>query len=379
MRKFIALISIFILCCAAMISCGGTEEAPEGLQVVKISKEHGFKFYGPEGWTVLNAKIDSDTEVYATKMSSVNNTSITLAKAPMPEGDIKDYFNKSLKEFPSSIGDTLTVVTEPAKTNFGNAKEAYKVVYTYKYQGYDFACMQVFAKNGSDFYIFTYTSYGDVTDETSDYRIYLEAAELAIEKFEFTAKEAVNEDAPEYEKDADGYKLVSDSAIAGYSLYIPEEYEVIVSDAYVTAKISEGANISMSKATSVGISILKYLEDRKNELSALTDNVTDLAITLKTDYNPDSPAFDDWKMDVMPTVDKKLTFGDIADNHLIGYEYTYEYGGVKYHVYQVLGVDAGVLGSSIGASGYVFTYTATEAEYAEHIDEIRLILKKVRF
>ena len=38
MRKFIALISVLILCFMALISCGGKDDAPEGLQVVKISK-----------------------------------------------------------------------------------------------------------------------------------------------------------------------------------------------------------------------------------------------------------------------------------------------------------------------------------------------------
>jgi hypothetical protein len=45
--------------------------------------------------------------------------------------------------------------------------------------------------------------------------------------------------------------------------------------------------------------------------------------------------------------------------------------GEAYHVYQLMGVDS--------RNGYVFTYTATEAEYEKNIDEVKKIIKKVRF
>ena len=59
-------------------------------------------------------------------------------------------------------------------------------------------------------------------------------------------------------------------------------------------------------------------------------------------------------------------------NWALAYEYTYRLDGVTYHVYQVLIVESAI-------NGYVFTYTALESEYAEHIDEIKTILGKVDF
>jgi hypothetical protein len=57
------------------------------------------------------------------------------------------------------------------------------------------------------------------------------------------------------------------------------------------------------------------------------------------------------------------------------YEYKYTYNGSTYHVYQVLVID----GFGIFYDGYVFTYTAKEANYPLHTDEINSIIQKVEF
>ena len=368
MRKFTLLLAILILTATLLSSCGGGEEVPEGLAIVEINEEEGFKFYCPEGWSVITANTDVDKTVYGAKMSAFNNISITLAKANMPGGlaeapDAKSalaavsaYFTESLEEFPE--GMELKVVKEPTLSNFGNAKEAYNVVYTYKYEKYDFACMQYFVKNGADFYIFTYTSYGDTEDESSDYRVYLEKVEQAIKSFEFTEKKGESASSrTEYEKDAEGYNLVSDSTISGFELYLPDEVKVIVSDGYVTAKVSESASIYLGRATATGVQINKYWENRKEELNRLVDKDTLTEIEVNKINKEDT--------------EKKVVLGDLAENRVASYEFTYEINGTKYHVYQIMGVDT--------FNGYVFTYTATEEEYAKNIELIDKILAKVIF
>lgn len=366
MRKFTLLIAIFALSVLTLISCSDGEEVPEGLEIVTVSKEEGFKLYCPEGWTLINSKLDTDRPVFGAKMSAFNNISMTFTEANMPAGlaeaadknaslgAIDAYFKASLKEFPEDM--EVTVVTSPVLSNFGNAPEAYKCVYTYKYETYNFACMQYFVRNSADFYIFTYTSYGDVNDEESDYRVHLEKIELAIKSFEFTEKSGgEGEDLSKYEKDESGYYLVSDKKIAGFDLYLPEGVSVIVSDAFVTAKMSESAVIYLGKATATGVQINQYWENRKKELDRFADSITEIEVNKINESGKE----------------KCVTLGDLADNRVASYEFTYEIGGTVYHVYQVMGVTS--------FDGYVFTYTATEEEYAKHLDTVKAILAKVKF
>ena len=46
--------------------------------------------------------------------------------------------------------------------------------------------------------------------------------------------------------------------------------------------------------------------------------------------------------------------------------------GITYHVYQVLIVESMV-------NGYVFTYTASEENYAKHLEEAKTVLGKIDY
>lgn len=358
----------------SLISCN-KEEVPEGLQVVAISEEEGFKFYGPDGWIIVNDVFNADYKVYATKRTGKSKTSITFVQAPMPEKAIAEYFSDSINSPVSGIA--FTVVKEPTKTTFGNADEAYNCIYTYKYSEYDSAerksvekdmtCLQYFIKHGGKFYIYTYTAYGTPTDEAGEYQTYLSLVNTSVESFLFTEKtEAAKE--PTYETDSDGYMAVSDKGKCGYVLYLPADYTVVGNDGDVEAKISDSAALSITKASSTGVNVLTYFEMRRNDLAAIASDVKDIKITVKADYDEENDFFDDWDM-VMPTVDSSIKFGDLSN--IASFEYTYVYGGVTYHVYQMVGVDF--------RNGFVLTYTATEEEYEKHLDEIKIILEKVKF
>lgn len=353
MKKTLLLITTLLLSILVLASCNEGEEVPEGLQIIEINYELGFRFYGPENWIVINASTGENTRIWGAKMSSANNISITLAKSEMPEGDIGEYFDRSLKEFPE--GMTPYVVKSPTKANFGNAGEAYQCVYTYKYEDYNFACMQYFVKNGSDFYIFTYTSYGDVTDEESDYSVYYDDVMLAVDNFLFTEKKETADEDNSHEYDSDGYYLASDKKISGFSLYLPEECKLINSGAYVTASLPDGCSIYLGKATSTGIQINEYWNKRREELKRIATEVTEIEVNK---INKDGEEI-------------SVVLGDLPENRVASYEFTYVIDGVKYHVYQVMGVDF--------SNGYVFTYTAPEEEYEKNLTTIRAILEKVKF
>ena len=366
MKKIVLFLLVLIIGVSCISSCGKKDDAPEGLQTADVSEKGGYIFYAPENWAVINAE-----NISAAKVSQINNTSVTFTEANVPAATLPEYFDASMESLPVGIKDTLTVIVRDEKCNFGNADgECLRYIYSYDYAGYSFACMQILVNHDSRFFIFTYTSTGDVNNEASDYRKYLDAVNLSIDSFTFTERKAQAEDIS-YPKDSDGYNMVSNEKISGFELYLPDSYNVVYSDAYVKAEITDGANVSLSKATQTGIDIVDYLKTRKEELCRFVTDFKDVSITFTVEIPEESTIIKNWTFDVQPSCDKNLMFGDLDTASLVAYEYTYVFNGQNYHVYQVMGVG--------NLSGYVLTYTALEAEYTNHIDEINTILRKVKF
>ena len=343
MKRFLVIFSLIVVTLCSMISCGKSDEVPDGLQIVDENVQGGYVFYGPEGWTVSNR-----TGISACYVSPINNTSITFTEAEMPKVALSEYFRASFANAPYEIN----LLKEGEACNFGNAKEAYKFVYTFTVDNYELACMQILVKNDGRFFIFTYSSYGKVDDESSDYRTYLEAVLLAIDNFKFT--EVGEGEVADYPVGEDGYMLVSDKDVCGFDLYVPKGLSVVDSSAIVTVKLSDGANVSLTKATGTGVSISDYWQNRLKELELYVGSVTEISINqVNGDGKPE------------------IKLGDLDPAKVASYEYTYEFGGRVYHVYQVMGVDAW--------NGYVFTYTALDGEYAEHLEAVSDILGRIKF
>ena len=362
MKKSLLTVLVFIIASVGLYACSSDEvEVPDGLQIVKISEDEGYHFFGPEGWVIAN-----DGNIAASYVSTINNTSVTFTKAKAPEGTYEEYFNNEIAKFPYDI----TVLDgEGAKPiAFGNADEAVSYVYTFEYGGVSLASWQILIKNGGEFYIFTYTSYGDPTDEGSEYQNYLEVVSLAVESFEFVEKSGAGE-----KSEPTGEKvLASDKSLSGFELYLPDTYLTENVGGIVKAKISDNASLSLTKASTTGVSILEYIEKRKSELQALFGEVTDIAIKLETLPDMSGDNADMFSaFDVSPIADPDITFGNLQKNRIISYEYSYTYNGTVYRVCQLFGVSQW--------DGFVFTYTAEESDYETHIDEINEILAEVRF
>lgn len=362
MKKTIYLFLILAVMTFAMFSCSESEiEVPDGLQIVKINEEEGYRFFGPKGWVIAN-----DGGIAASYVSTINNTSITFTKASAPTGTYEEYFTEQMSTLPYEITVLEGEMAKPI--TFGNADEAVSFVYTFEYEKMNLAAWQILVKNDGDFYIFTYTSHGDPTDENSDYQYYLELVSLAVESFEFTDK-ASGESAPNTTGEM---KLVSDKALSGFELYIPDTLTYENVGGIVKAALSERASISLTKASSTGVSILDYIEKRKSELEGLFGDVTDIAITLATMPDLSGENADMFSaFTVSPMQDTELTFGNLEKNRIIAYEYSYTYRGTVYRVYQIFGVSVW--------DGFVFTYTAEESEYSLHLDTINKILHEVKF
>lgn len=361
--KKLSLLAVLLLAALTLFGCSESD-IPQGMQLVHGGEDKGYYFYAPEEWTVSNVgKISS---AYA---STIDNTSVSFAEVdsksfPLTEGVsakeyfFNSYFEDSLKEFPESLTPKVTVNGENCLfgTADAGADQAKKYVYEYTYGEYPFGFIQILCSYGDNYYIFTYS--GQKTkrmesEATTRYDYHIENGKLGtvIDNFKFVKKGApAAEEAPQPEKDADGYVLATDKTNSGFKFYVPESYEIDYTSAAVSATHSDGSNVNMTIASRAGIPAKDYWELRKQELSLIATNLEVIQENVSTKLGNNSQ----WAF---------------------LYEYTYEYNGSKYHVYQILAVD----GLLIFGDGYVFTYTAKEENYAKHFGEVEKIINKVSF
>ena len=353
MKKLLVSI-ILILSIFALVSCDGGADIPDGMQLVAGGEGEGYYFFAPEEWIISNVG-----NIKAAYISRVNLTSVSFAEVKLQDEKnnaeyfFGEYFNATLPELQSKEGFTLLKNGENASFGIGEyaADSAKRYVFSYKHGDFDFTFMQIIMQEGDRFFIFTYSAQSSGEEGvTPNYEKYLEKAQAVIENFRFTTKTGVSE-APEYTVDEDGYKLISDKRLSGFDLFVPRDFECDFSSAIVSATHPDGSSVNLTEATATGISATKYWETRKAELEKVFSEVTEIKRDEKTKLgNNSSSLYGDWAY---------------------AYEYTFLHEGEYYHVYQILAIN--------GSNGYVFTYTAKEASYLAHFDEVLKIIEKVKF
>ena len=339
----LALIMIFTM--LTLTSCSDNDGAPEGMMLVMGGEDLGYYFYGPEEWVVANLG-----DIACTYVSKIDLSSMTFVESDKPTGTIAEYFADEKTKFPYEI----TVTVDGESCTFGDADTiASKYVYSYTYKDISYTCMQIFVTHSDRFYIFTYTANNaQRTDDKTYYEYYLDKVTATIDAFKFTQKSSLPSQNKDYSTDADGYILVSDKVLAGFNMYVPKTYNVDYSSAIVSVSNDDGASISMTQLTYTGVTFLEYWQTRMDNINAFANGTCAGVRPLDKDNLED--------------VNIKGT------NNAKGYEYTYVYEGITYHVYQVIIIQNGV-------NGYVFTYTADESVYAKHLEEAIKVLYKVEY
>ncbi len=356
MKKTLSLFVTILMLVGVLVtlaSCGGTNtnttsEVPEGMKLVRGGEDIGYYFYAPTEWTVA-----SDGMYNVVYVSSINNTSVSFVEAPMPEGSIAEYFESEKAKMPAEI----TVTTNGEKCNLGNATAAYRYVFNYVYQDVQIRAMQVFATFEDRFFILTYTYIPFYVTEGEDtyYTTYLGKVEGIMESIKFVEKKPGSTQAPEYTTDNDGYILISDRTLCGFDMYVPKAYTPGTSSAIVSATRDDGTHVNISQVT-MNLGLEKYWEIREGELKAMADTVIDENGKTVSTYN-------------LIHMDDKAS--EVGNTLRCSFEYTYTYNGREMHIYQVY----------IRTSGkdYMFTYSADEALYNEHLAEAKKIIEKVIF
>lgn len=388
MKKIGALISLIAtlaICVFSLASCGGSSDIPDEMQLVAGGGSLGYYFYAPEEWTVSNVG-----EIKSAYASRVDTSSVSFAEIDpvdfLPDGAeaesyfFNSYFKKSLEEFPN---EPKVANTDGENIIFGKegeaADKAKKYTFTYEYYDYNaketfkFGFMQILIKKGTSYYIFTYSASMEKKEgETTYYDYYLGNGDneskvmKIINEFRFVEKkDSVTEDEPK--RDKDGYMLISDSELCGFKMYVPEGFKKDYASAIVSATHSDGSNINMTEATGTNENVNTYVLRRLGELESI---VSDIKYDLMYEENGE-PMYDPNGNQVVKYT--TITFGNAKAAN--AYEYTFTYNGESYHVYQVIIID----GWALSYKGYVFTYTAKEANYSLHYDDVMKIIEKVDF
>ena len=352
MKKALSLILSLILILTALTSlaaCSKTGDAPEGMQLVRGGEDVGYYMYAPEEWMVAN---QDELGIACSYVSKVNNTSVTLVEGSFTAENVAEYVAAELAKFPLALAMTETLKLKPDA--LGNASKAWKTSYTYKYGDFEYRVLQIFAIYSDRSYIFTYSaSTGTYDGEVSYYDKFLEQAEAVISNIKFVDKVASESDTPTYEKDRDGYSLVSDKKLAGFAMYIPDTYTLDFASSIVSATRADGTNVNVSEATDTNTDSVGYWTTRFATLEKLGATVKLL---------------DPEKEDIT-SAQVAVSLGDGVRATSLKYSVTF--GGEVRNVYQVLIVK--------GMNGYVFTYSANEAIFESNLAEAQTILNKIEF
>ena len=366
MKKIICAV-LAVLMLLTFVGCEDKSDIPDGMQLISGSDALGYYFYAPEEWTAAN--LDGIAAAY---ISAINTTSITFTEIDSDSFVIEDttisaedyflyhYFEDTKAEFPA---DTKYSEKNGEERLFGasgyRADKAVMYSYTYTYQDVLYGFMQYFAVHNGECYILTYSAIYEVISgyEQSRYAEHLEKLTAVVENFRFVDKAGTDEGTESYP--ADEYRLVSNSKLCGFEFYAPGSFMLDYSSGIVSVTAADGSNVNLTEAMSTGISTEKYLEDRKEELSAIATDFTIIK---------DGEAA---KLGNVPEAPGQNTMTNFA----FAYEYTYVFGGEKFHVYQVLAAEGWLL----DADGYVFTYTAKEENYEKHLPEVMTMIEKVVF
>ena len=346
MKRLLSLVLAILCmlgCMASLVSCNNESDVPVGMQLVRGGEEYGYYFYCPEEWIVSN-----DGNISACYVSKLDTTSVLFTEAQMPS-DLNEYFTNEMNNLKATFTEFKLEKQMETEALFGDAKKAYKSIYTYKYAGNDFRTMLIYVVHNGRFFIFTYTAQLVLKNgEQTKYDYYLNKVQTIIDTFKFVEKKGTATDKVNYPTDKDGYILVSNKAECGFDLYVPGNYTVDNATGFVSASTSDGANISMTKPTYTGLYADAYWEKRKADLESLNITIT----------------FDEDKIGKEVELD--------GTTWAFSYEYEWELLGAKTHVYQVL-----VL---VGSEGYVFTYSAPSGEvYDAHINEAIASLSKMGY
>ena len=167
MKKVISLIAAIFMICAALVSCGQSEDGiPSGMKV-QSNPDAPYIFYVPETWQ-SDVSSGAATAYYSrTDTSSVSVMTFSLENS---DASVADWWSSFEKDF-ETVYDDFEVISREATTLDGESAEKVVFVGTLKHgeEAVTFKFMQVAAIRQKalslpEVYVFTYTSSPEIYD-----------------------------------------------------------------------------------------------------------------------------------------------------------------------------------------------------------------------
>lgn len=362
--KSLALLLVLCLLSVGLISCGNTEEAPEGMKAANLAGDD-FRLYVPTTWTLNTAygvagayaDMDRQSTVSAVKYPRTEELLVRMTEA----GAVADAGTRSawfweneclpmLRE--KALNGEITMDSElTADTVLGglNAKQ-YRFRLTVN--GNKLCVHQVVAERTQkveevetvSYYVLSflcldelYTSFSPTAEKILEVFVFSETPYVPTEK----EKPAKDSSAPE------GMKLVSNDDVA-YRFYAPTSWETTVNDGIFSAYVKEDrANVSVipycpdgSEGESFGVEKYFAMSEEQIKLHFGESNYEYLADAYRT-----------------------TTLGGRKAHE---YRYRIRIGGTVYEYRQVIGAYRGMI--------YCVTYTAAGESFEKHNGEFDAIL-----
>lgn len=343
-----AALLLSLALCMLLTSCAAPQEAggvpiPQGMKDA-TGDGVGYYLFLPNDW-----KVDHSTGVTIATYATARIVFSSFNSKREPD----EYWNASRAETEEMFTD-FHMDEEAASTLFGkNAALRYKfsgILYDGNGDGKKdkYGVTQYVSKRNGKMYVLTY-----MAPFEKDYEQYTTVVEAIVTNFLFTDKEETG-GTPASPSDADnavngGVKDIADPAIHDFHLYVPTSWVTDLQNGTVSAYVSEENRTS--------ISLVRNYPTAANTLPEYFNN-------LEKEYKEQ---LSDYRL-VKKEEHRKATADGIDS---LRYEFTATKGGTAYRFFQELFVK--------GSYVYTFTYTATEEQYAQHVDEADAMIAGIVF
>ena len=323
-----------ILVIGGLSACAATSEVPDGYQYATCGGEY-FRLFVPTQWTV-NTESGISSAFLAAR-----DARVSMVEVPFVTDDTKEEI--PLEQFVAAHDAELANLSAYTREKtFNSTLAGYRAVditYTATVGGEGFRFRQVMTCVVGRCYLFTYSA------PTEKFDAYLNTVDEILENITFESAPFEGEDQrkiPENVEVPEGMKLISDNEVA-YRFFAPESWIRDVRNGQNLVYVSEEdrSNVSMISydyGVETAFSAEEYWKECKDRYVDALENFT-----------------------VLSEEEILLKNGDNGEKKAMVYEYTYELGGVTYHVRQMI--------CYVGMV-YTMTYTALPEHYEAHLEDV---------
>lgn len=380
MRKFrfAALVTLLLLACALLASCGSDDGAPEGFYLVSDPEADGYYFYVPDEWS--NQRASGVVTAYLSDLSTAN---IGVAYVTTDKTDMAAYWDTSEEELRREFTDYALAEEMPETLTVAD-RPAYLYRYDGTYAGVRYGFHQYFVLVGDDpsagMYVITYTASKDANPRTGtvDYDKTNAIAAAVAQGFRLYAdRPAARPDlGTKDETTPEGMKKANRFDHFGLDFYVPDAWRVDLSDGFIGAVTEDGASVGLNKISYSAA--VKKLDEYGTGVSEGGFTQSDYWKLLRAEYDD---YFDEGTFTVTEEPDWEDEEGKAGAVTPEGgactyrsFTFTGQRGDKTYRVTLYLLWQTGK-----GRDLYLLTYTATPDTYDLHNADVERMLREIRF